>query len=175
MDNSRSAESERWRRGLGGGIVAGIIAGAVLSVFMTIMNLTQGKDVWVGMKGAALPFLGERAHAPGFDAGAVVLGVLCHFAVSIGWGGLFGVIAYGLSKGMTVLAGALWGIVVWLGMYYAVLPLVGAGEVTRSTPVVQAITTHVLFGLVVGLGFLPYQRTVVRTSDFPTHHAPLPH
>lgn len=174
MDNIRNAESERWRRGLGGGIVAGIIAGAVLSVFMTIMNLTQGKDIWVGMKGAALPFLGARVHEPGFDSVAVPLGILCHFAVSVGWGALFGVITYGLTKGMTVLAGALWGIVVWLGMYYAVLPLVGAGEVTRTVPVVHAITTHVLFGLVVGLGFLPHQRTIARTSSFPTHHAPLP-
>jgi hypothetical protein len=174
MEDVRSVESERWRRGIGGGFVAGIVAGLVLSVFMTAMNLSQGKDLWVGMKGAALPFLGERVHQPGFDATAVPLGILCHFAVSVGWGMLFGVIAYGLSKGMTVVAGAVWGIVVWLGMYYAVLPLVGAGEVTRNTPVPMAIATHVLFGLVVGLGFLPYQRTIARTSDFPTHHAPLP-
>ena len=166
---------ERLRRGLGGGAVAGIIAGLVLAAFLTIMNVRHGQDVWVGLKGAALPFLGARVQQPGFDALAVLLGVVCHMAVSIGWGVLFGAIVYGFSKGLTVAAGAVWGIVVWLGMYYAVLPAVGAGDLPRHVPVVNAILSHVLFGLVLGIGFLPFQRTVTQTPRLPTeHHVPQP-
>jgi hypothetical protein len=113
--------------------------------------------VWSGMKFAALPFLGERVMQPGFELGPVLLGVLCHFAVSVGWGILFGLIFYGVAKGATVAWGALWGVVVWLGMFYVVLPIVGAGQVAKMMPVPLALFEHVLFGLAVGLGFLPYQ------------------
>ena len=175
MEITEIAGNERMRRGVGGGVVSGLVSGLVLAVYLTVMNVAQGGDLWIAAKGAALPFLGERVHQPGFDAAAVLLGVLCHMAISIGWGALFGAIVYGLSKGLTVLAGIAWGIVVWIGMYYAVLPLVGAGDFARSVPVSSAIVTHVLFGLVLGIAFLPYQRTVTRTTDLPTHHVPLPH
>jgi hypothetical protein len=176
MNAAKIDGNERLRRGLAGGAAAGAVAGLVLAAFLTVMNLTHGKDLWVALKGAALPFLGARAAQPGFDALAVCLGVVCHFAVSIGWGILFGVIVYGLSRNLTPVAGAVWGIVVWLGMYYVVLPAVGAGEVTRATPVSNAIVTHLLFGISLALGFLPYQRTVEHPTGFPTEHgAPLPH
>ena len=44
-------------------------------------------------------------------------------------------------------------------MYYVVLPIVGLGEVARSAPLGMAIIGHVIFGLAVGVGFLPFQRT----------------
>jgi hypothetical protein len=43
-------------------------------------------------------------------------------------------------------------------MYYVVLPIVGLGEYAASTPLLMAIVSHLVFGLGVGLGFLPYQR-----------------
>jgi hypothetical protein len=43
-------------------------------------------------------------------------------------------------------------------MYHVVLPLSGAGELVRNAPVGMSILEHVLFGLAVGLGFLPFQR-----------------
>jgi hypothetical protein len=150
----------RWRRGMAGGAVAGIVGGIVLAAWMMIDGAIRGRDFWVGMKGAAYPFLGERVMQPGFDAAAVVLGEICHFAVSIGWGMLFGLIAYGLSRRATVAFGALWGLVVWLGMDFVVLPLLGLGALARGTPLAVAVLTHVVFGLVVGLAFLPYQHTL---------------
>jgi len=141
-----------------GGIVAGVIGGIVLSVLMLVMSVSQRQDVWRGAKMAGMPFLGERAAQPGFDLGAVLVGLLSHFAVSIAWGVLFGLIFFGWSKGLTVLMGAFWGIVVWLGMFYVVLPIVGLSNVARMMPVGVAVFEHVLFGLAVGFGFLPFQR-----------------
>jgi hypothetical protein len=149
-------------RAAAGGIVAGAIGGTVLSLIMLVLNHAQGYDIWAGMKGAGMPFLGEQATLPGFDLHAVVVGVSCHFAVSIVWGLLFGLLFYGFGKGATVALGAMWGVVVWVGMYYVVLPLVGLAEVARSVPVPLAIINHVAFGLVVGLGFLPFQRMLER-------------
>jgi hypothetical protein len=140
---------------------------------MLIAAQIKGQDLWPSLKGAAAPFLHERAMQPGFDGPAVVLGVLCHFAVSIGWGVLFAALFYGLSRGATVAAGALWGFVVWLGMFYIVLPLAGLSQMASSEPIAMAIVSHVIFGLAVAVGFLPYQQPRPHTTP-PTAHATAP-
>jgi hypothetical protein len=145
-----------------GGVVAGIIGGIAVSVALMVMAASHGQSLWSVTKGAALPFLGRRVMAPGFDGPAVLLGLVCHFGISIIWGLLFALLAFGLSRPATVLLGAFWGIVVWLVMYYAVLPIVGAGAIPHNVPVVAAVVNHLIFGLGVGLGFLPYQRPHAR-------------
>ncbi|HET6585494.1 MAG TPA: DUF6789 family protein [Nannocystaceae bacterium] len=153
---------------LGGGAAAGAIAGAVLVAFMTVMSLVKGLDVWSSVfKGASAPFFGEAATQPGFDLWPVLVGALCHFAISIGWGMLFGLLFYGVSKPATVLAGALWGVVVWIGMFYVVLPIVGLREMAREAPVLAGVVYHVVFGLALGAGFLPFQH---RKPTERTHH-----
>jgi hypothetical protein len=142
---------------LGGGAVAGLAGGIAVSIFMAIGAALRGQDLWIGFKMAAYPFLHERVMSPGFDAPAVAAGLFCHFTVSVIWGVLFAVAVYGLSKAATIGLGALWGIVVWLGMFYLVLPLVGMGGTAQKVPVGGAITEHVLFGLVMGLAFVPFQ------------------
>ena len=42
------------------GAFAGATAGVILTIFMTVMSATSGKDVWYGMKGASAPLLGDR-------------------------------------------------------------------------------------------------------------------
>jgi len=121
------------------------------------MNIMKGQDVWMGMEMPALPFLGDAAMRPGFEAGSVLLGMMSHFAVSIAWAIPFALIAFGLRKPVTMALAAAFGVVVWLGMFYVVLPIVGAGQIAGMMPMGTAILEHVLFGLGVGLGFLPYQ------------------
>jgi hypothetical protein len=150
-----------------GGAVAGLVAGAVMSVFMLFVNVLRGGDVWTVFKGASAPFFGARASVPGFDPAPVLTGLLTHFAVSICWGVLFGLVFYGLSKGLTVAMGAVWGVVVWFGMFYIVLPLVGLGEMARHAPPGIAIFQHVVFGLAVACAFLPFQHEAAR---FPFVH-----
>lgn len=144
---------------LGGGIVAGIIGGAVIAIIMVVAALAAHRDIWIGLKSAAAPFLGDRALRPGFDLGAVALGVISHFAVSIVWGILFAALFSGLSKAATVVAGAVWGIVVWFGMFFIVLPIAGLKQMADAEPVGEAVISHVIFGLAVGIGFLPFQRS----------------
>jgi hypothetical protein len=152
------------RQALRGGVVAGIVGGVVLTVFMILMNVMRGDDPYVPMKAAAYPFLGAMVFEPGLSVGPMLLGLVIHLAVSIGWGILFGVLFYGFTKAATLGLSLLWGVIVWLGMFYVVLPLGGAGELARG-PQAIPILQHMLFGLSVGLGFLPFQRThhVVRT------------
>lgn len=167
------AVHNQWQtiRAAKGGVVAGLVAGAVDMAFLAIMNATQGRSVLGGLKFASVPFLGKRVFEPGFDHVAIVAGVVCHFAVSIAWGVLFGLLFFGLGRMMTLLAGAFWGIVVWLGMLYVALPLLGfpAGG---NMPIPAAIFTHVLFGVVLAAAFLPFQRElppVPRHRTTPLH------
>jgi hypothetical protein len=142
---------------LGGGVVAGIIGGVVLAIMLAIGALAKRQDLWPVFKAAAAPFLKERAFQPGFDGPAILLGVICHFAVSIVWGVLFAVIFFGLPRGPTVVWGLVWGFVVWLVMYYVVMPIAGL-PLTATEPSELPIISHVFFGLAVALGFLPFQR-----------------
>ena len=166
MAIARTYEERRVGRSVSGGLLAGIVGGAVIAGLLLFLAYLKHEDLWRVLKGAGAPFLGSRATRPGFDAEAVLVGVLAHFGVSIIWGILFGVIFYGLSKGATLVAGLFWGIVVWLGMYYVVLPLLGLGQITRHAPIANAIFTHVVFGLAVAAGFLPFQ--VPRRPYLPT-------
>lgn len=155
-----SVERQELARVSGGGIAAGLIAGLFLVLLLLVSMAAKGQNLWPAFKGASAPFFHARAMQPGFDAGPVLVGAICHFVISAGWGLLFAIIAYGLSRWATIVAGALWGIVVWLGMYYVLMPLVGLGAMARGVPVAVAILQHMLFGLVVGVAFLPFQHRV---------------
>jgi hypothetical protein len=171
-----ATNSTEAKQSMKGGVAAGAIGGVAIAVFLLLMALIQGVNGWTVFKMASAPFYGDVATQPGFDLGPVLLGTLSHFAVSIGWGILFGLLAYGLSRPMTMLAGAGWGILVWLGMYYVVLPLVGLGEMARETPIGTAIVSHLVYGLAVGVGFLPFQQRKYITRPVerrPRGHAPV--
>jgi hypothetical protein len=146
-------------RALRGGVVAGIVAGIAVALILTAVQVAGGHDVWMSFKGAGAPFLHQRAMAPGFDPIAVIVGVVCQFAVSLAWGVPFGLLAYGMSRPITVLFGAFWGLIVWIGMYYVVLPILGLGAMAAAVPVPFAVTTHVIFGLALAFGFMPFQET----------------
>jgi hypothetical protein len=124
---------------------------------MTFVSAITGQDVWFGMKGAAAPILGAEAMGPGFSFVPVMLGLACHFLVSMLWGLGFGLLAYHLDRRTTLIAGGLYGLVVWLGMYYAVLPAVGLGDMAAQAPVLRSIVYHVFFGLSVAVAFLAFE------------------
>ncbi|MGA9523261.1 MAG: hypothetical protein WBV82_17465 [Myxococcaceae bacterium] len=154
-------------RAIGGGVVAGLVGGIALWALSAFWSVTQQGAFWPVFKGAAAPFLGsERITSPGFDAEAVALGAVVHLLISAGWGLAFALFFYGVARALTVGAGLFWGLMVWLSMYYVLLPMVGLSQMVRTTPVWMAIVTHLFFGLVVGLAFLPFQRT------YPRIHAP---
>lgn len=142
-----------------GGVLAGLFAGLVFLIVMLLMNLVTGQSVWVSVKFAALPFLGvEGVMEPRFEVGPVVLGIVSHFAVSAAWGLTFGLLFYDFGRMATVVAGAFWGLFAWLVMHYLVQQLIGGGRVAGMVPKQAAFLEHVLFGISIGLGFLPFQR-----------------
>jgi hypothetical protein len=150
---------DREHRVLRGGVVAGLTGGVVLWAFMLTMAVASGGDVWPVFKGPGAPFLGARAVAPGFDLVPILMGAACHLLIAMGWAIPFARFIDGQTKAVTVVAGGLWGIVVWFGMFFVLLPAIGLGAMARAAPVGLAIVEHVLFGLAVALAFLPFLRT----------------
>lgn len=148
-----------------GGVVAGSVAAAALTSMMTIMSLARGNDPWYGMKGAAAPFIGERAMGGGFDFAAVSLGLTCHLLVSMAWGLGFAFLFDGMRKGVTLVAGLVWGFVVWIGMFYIVLPMVGLAQMTVEAPVGRTIAYHLFFGLAVAASYLGWETEEDRHAD----------
>lgn len=158
MSHPASPTATGRREGLRPGVVAGLVAGVVLSFYMAAMSIAKGQDLWVGAKMAGMPFTGERAMNPGFEAGPVAIGLLSHFAVSAVWGALFGLLAIPLNRKGVLAAGVAWGIFVWIMMFYGVLPTLGLQRLVEMTPVGAAIFEHVLFGLAVAVSFLRFRR-----------------
>jgi hypothetical protein len=166
--NSREVKSA-----MGGGALAGLAAGVLLSVLLAVMATMKGMDVWaMTFKGAAAPFYGTATTSqPGFDAGPVLVGAAAHLAISVIWGVMFALLAYGMTRPMTMAFSALWGLVVWVGMFYVVLPIAGLGEMARNAPVASGIMTHLFFGLALGATYLPMQHPRARTAA-PRFHPP---
>ena len=155
------------RRALTRGTVAGVAAGIVLTLMMTLMSAAGSKDVWYGIKGAAAPFFGDRAMQPGFDWLPVLVGLICHLVISAGWGALFALLIEGASRTVTAIAGVLWGIVVWIGMYYVVLPLVGLASMQHDAPVGRAIAFHLIFSVALTVAYLLYPFVFRRHGGWP--------
>jgi len=155
------------RRALIRGTVAGVTAGLVLTLMMTVMSAAGGKDVWYGIKGAAAPFFGDRAMQPGFDLMPTLVGFVCHLVISAGWGALFAVVIEGANRTVTSIVGVLCGFVVWIGMYYIVLPIVGLSSMQNDAPVGRAIAFHLIFSVALTAAYLLYPVVFRRHSGWP--------
>jgi hypothetical protein len=140
---------------LAGGAVAGLFGGLVFSSLMLAAH--SGAERWYGLKLPAYPFLGQRALRLGPDLLATVVGVLSHLLMACTWGVLFAAVVPRVSRLATVALGALWGLVVWLVMFLVVLPAL-ARPLAEGGGSTGTMVTHLLFGLAVGVGFLPFQR-----------------
>ena len=145
-------------RCVAGGVAAGVAAGLALLVLVIAQAGINGGSPWPVLKFASLPWFGTRVLETGFDALPVLVGLIVHFAVSIGWGVAFAVLVYGLSHWATLAASLGWGILAWLVMNGVVLPVLGWGALARSAPIGLAFLFHLIFGLAMGVVFLPFQR-----------------
>ena len=144
------------RRALFRGAFSGVTAGLVLTLMMTIMSAVGGRDIWYGIKGAAAPFFGDRAMQPGFDLYPALVGFFAHLAISAGWGALFALVVEGSRPVIAAVAGVLWGFVVWIGMYYLVLPIVGLSSMQNDAPVGRAIAFHLIFSIAMTAAYFVY-------------------
>ena len=143
----------------GGGLVSGYVGGGVLVLLFIVHRGMRSGDAWLILKMLTEPLLGGVAIAPGFNPGAALLGTFLHFAVASAWGAMFGVLVYGrASRGGTIVAGAAFGLIVWLVMFYVAMPIAGATEIRGLVSVPAAIMGHLAYGFSMGVSFTPFQK-----------------
>jgi hypothetical protein len=148
-----------------GGTIAGLVGGLAMAIVGAIISLTIGGDIWLESKQIAAAVYGPAALASsGFDAGPVLIGTLLHFVVSAAFGALFGIVMRRVLHltsdfGTMVLAGLIYGMLLWLLAFFVILPLLNPTLLETYAP--SFIIQHIVYGVVTGLAYtwlrpLPY-------------------
>jgi uncharacterized membrane protein YagU involved in acid resistance len=135
-------------------VVGGLIGGALDLLFAVSFAAYNGAAPSRVFQAIASGLLGNAALSG--DAGVQVLGVTCHFAISLLWATLFAVIASRLPAVIRrpVLAGAAFGVVVFLSMRLVVLPLSAYPHPVTFKPlatVLDLLSHMFLFGTPIAL------------------------
>lgn len=129
------------------GIVAGLIATAVLSVLMLLK----------GMMGV-MPDLDVIAMIAGMMGTGAMMGWIAHFMIGAVYGLVFSQIAGHGATGATIVRGVGLGVAGWLVMMIALMPMAGGGAFGLAMPSgmmvpVATLMLHVIFGAVLGFSF----------------------
>ena len=138
-----------------GGAIAGLGGGLAMAVIAALISLSLGHDIWLESKQIAAVVYGQDAVAqPGFVAGPVIVGTVIHLFVSAALGAIFGIVTRRVLRltsdyGVPVLAGLIYGLLVWLIAYFIVLPVVD--PLLRETYAPSFIVQHIVYGAVTGL------------------------
>jgi hypothetical protein len=103
--------------------MAGLAGGAVDAVYATALGLIRSGSALKPWQGVASAWIGKAARDGG--AGAAGLGLVTHFGIALAMAGAFAAVAgrVKLLYERPLLAGALYGLVLYLVMYRIVLPL----------------------------------------------------
>ena len=144
-----------WRRGAVGGLVAGLV---FVMMEMALVPTVGGGELWGPPRMMGAIVLGSDALPPPatFDAAIVMVGMLVHFALSAVLGVIFAVATakLKLSGAMAILAGAVFGLAVYVVNFYGFTAVWPWFEMARNW---ITIASHVVFGAVLG-AMLDYRR-----------------
>ena len=129
---------------------AGLVAGIFDIIFAFVLGAMRGKNmVWV-LQSVAGGLLGRDSFNKG--AGSAILGLLLHFSIAFSWAAVFFLASRKLSfmTSHPVVAGLLYGAIIYLFMYYVVLPNC-ALHVKLPYPPVSVLTNLAGHMILIGL------------------------
>ncbi len=140
------------------GSILGILASLTSFLFHVFGSLTISQDPYYILRVYGTVFLGQEA-LTSQDLNFFMLVAVVHFSVGALAGAVFHVAVnyFGPSgAGQQILAGALYGLVMWVVNFYLVLmwlepALVGQAYVLELMPAWVAALTHIVFGLTLGI------------------------
>ncbi len=138
-----------------GGALAGLGGGLAMAVAAALISLAQGGDIWLESRQiASLVYGGSAVTEGGFVIGPVVVGTLLHFVFSALFGALFGILVRRVLKlptdfGLPLLCGLIYGFMIWMAAYFAVLPALNSPLMNSYAP--SFIIQHLIYGMVTGL------------------------
>ncbi len=127
-------------------LISGVIAGLVATVVLSVMMVIKGKM-------GVMPELDIISMLAGMMGAGAFIGWLMHFMVGVGYGVAFSQISKFLP-GSFVTKGIFIGLLGWLVMMVALMPMMGAGffaiKMGMMAPV-MTLVLHVIFGAVLGM------------------------
>jgi Family of unknown function (DUF6789) len=139
-----------------GGALAGLAGGLAMAIVAALVSLVRGQDIWLEAKEIATVVLGsQQARQPGFIAMPILVGTLIHLIISTLLGALFGIVTRRIFRltsdfGTPLLAGLIYGMLVWFVTYFFVLPIIDP-LLRESTYAPAFIIQHIVYGSVTGL------------------------
>lgn len=149
VTSARRPERKRVTRWTKGGFV-GLIAGALfLMVEMLLLELFKQADIWTPVRLSASITLGNRAVAIAapLTTDIVFVGLLMHFILSIWYAVVLGLLIRKLKPGMATLAGAVFGVLLYVFHFYGLVAIYPWVANARGWIVVVA---HLVFGMSAG-------------------------
>ena len=165
------------------GAVAGLAASMAMAMYAMLAAWHQGHGFFAPLFHIASLFISPNAMNTAmqdammgkdfyFTFGPAVLGAIIHMMTGLMFGAIFGVVAAKANlKGMAlIVAGAVYGVIVFALSAYVGLPLAAAifnsGDQISHMPRMAGWTTflieHVIFGLALGMMALPLARRAAR-------------
>src|SRR5262245_36566822 len=138
-----------------GGAIAGLGGGLAMAIVGAIISASLDGDIWLEAKQIAMVVYGPAATAqPGFVAGPVIVGTLLHLIVSAALGAVFGILTRRVFHlpsdfGTPLMAGLIYGLLVWMAAYFVVLP--SFNPPLRETYAPAFVIQHLVYGAVTGL------------------------
>lgn len=112
------------------GAVAGLVAGIAMSMVAMFRAWSTGMGFWLPVKNIAAMWFGVDALLGG--VGTILVGMMTHMVVSIGWGAVFGLfMGRRRTIGAALLVGLVYGTAIWFVMTYIGLPLVNETMLER--------------------------------------------
>jgi hypothetical protein len=145
-DYPRMRQVVDWSAAIWAGLIAGLI---FLSLNLFFVPLIIGSNGWVIVRYTASVLLGQSILPPPatFDALALIVGLLVHFAISIGAALLIALVIHRGGLLMGIVAGTLLGLAIYLINYYT-LTLIFPWFFALNHPIFALI--HAIFGALVG-------------------------
>ena len=128
-------------------IVKGVIAGFAATVVLSLLMMMKSA---IGL----MPELDVIAMLSAMMGSGLAMGWVAHFMIgSLVWGGLFALLAPKLPGGSLWLKGVFFGVVAWVLMMVAIMPMAGAGVFGMKFGMLAPVMTlvlHLIFGAVLG-------------------------
>ena len=136
--------------------VGGLIGGMALAMFAMVVAAAGGTGFWAPVRGITSVIFGDSHYGGSFAFGSVATGAAIHMMNSVVLGALFAVVVAALlrhASRMTIwMAGAMYGLAVWLVMVVGVSQgLQGSGLFASAIPEWAWAVGHVVFGLMTAM------------------------
>jgi len=134
-----------------GGSIAGLGGGLAMIVAAALLTAASGEDTWREPREIAQPLFGAVV---GTDWAPIVVGTILHFLMAGLFGAIFGIVSRRILRlpsdyGAPVLAGLMYGMMLWVVAYFVVLPILNPALLDTYAP--SFIIQHIVYGVVTGL------------------------